>query len=61
MPRTFTTDQLSTIRMVGGGEKDPVRCKVIVDDRVKEWVGIGWIDVRAATDEDRRVLAVVED
>lgn len=43
---------LSNLRMVAGMEE--VISTVIVDDVVKEWVGIGWIGDEAPTPEDRR-------
>jgi hypothetical protein len=50
--------ELSTIKMVEGNEK---LYRVVVDgDVVKEWVGIGWIELRKATDEDRAKHPVVE-
>jgi hypothetical protein len=54
---TVTRDQLSNLRMAAGGEK---RYSVVIDgSRVKEWVGVGWVDLRKATTEDRRLFPVV--
>jgi hypothetical protein len=51
---------VSTIAMVEGGETRI--SKVVVDGRVMEWVGIGWIDVTdTTTPAERRSLPVVED
>jgi hypothetical protein len=50
---------LSTIKMVAGGEKRYP--KVVLDGRVKEWVGFGWIDLREAEQQDFLNLPVVED
>ena len=52
-------ESLATIRMVAGNEK--LYSKVVVDGRVKEWVGIGWLDCGEATDEDRAKYPEVED
>ena len=50
MKKKIKLSQLSVIKMVSVNEnKYPV---VIVDGKVKEWVGIGWIDLREATKED---------
>jgi hypothetical protein len=50
--RWIEAERLSSIRMTTGGEKE-VRF-VIDGSKLKEWVGIGWIEVRTATCEDRR-------
>lgn len=50
-------ERLSNLAMVAGGEKSIT--KVIDDGVVKEWVGFGWVDLRAATAEDRKTLPVV--
>jgi hypothetical protein len=45
-------EDLSILRMAAGGEK---RYSTVIDGtRVKEWVGIGWIDLREATTDDLR-------
>ncbi len=55
--KTIAREQLSNLHMTAGGEK---RCSVVIDgDRVKEWVGIGWIDLRKATAKDRRLFPAV--
>jgi hypothetical protein len=44
------TSELSSLRMAAGNEKRyPI---VIHNGTVKEWVGIGWIELRKATDDD---------
>lgn len=43
---------LTSIKMVASGEKRIT--KVIRGGMVKEWVGIGWIDLRPATSRDRQ-------
>ena len=42
--------ELSKLRMTAGNEN--TYSKVIQDGRLLQWVGIGWIDLRAATKED---------
>ena len=43
--------------MVAGNERK--YRKVILDGRVKEWVGIGWIDLGVPSDADRLLLPEV--
>jgi hypothetical protein len=47
--KTVKLSELETLRMVTGNEKK--YSKVIVDGQVKEWVGIGWIDIDDEPDE----------
>lgn len=57
--QTVTRKQLSTISMVNGNEhKFSV---VIMDGQVKEWVGIGWIDVGPPTEDQKVSLPHVID
>jgi len=42
---------VSTLKMVSGNEKK--YSKVIHDGVLKEWVGIGWIELRTATKVDK--------
>lgn len=57
--RPVARAELSTLRMAAGNEK---KYPAVIDDgRVKEWVGIGWIDVRTPTLEDLAALPVVVD
>lgn len=49
-PKTVPVSELSTLKMVAGGEKK--HSVVIHDGEVKRWVGIGWITERKATEED---------
>jgi hypothetical protein len=42
--------ELSKLKMTAGNEDR--YSKVIQDGRLLQWVGIGWIDVRAAIKED---------
>ena len=52
--------ELQNLRMVVGNERK--YRKVIIDGRVKEWVGIGWIDLGVPSDADQLLLPeVVED
>jgi hypothetical protein len=50
--KTVKRGELSNLRMAAGNENK--YSIVIVDGRVKEWVGIGWIDLRQATEADRK-------
>lgn len=48
---TVHAKELSTIAMVNGNEH---HYRIVIDEGVvKEWVGIGWIDLRKATPKDR--------
>lgn len=49
-PKPLKRSQVTNIAMTTGGEKRI--SKVILDGVVKEWVGIGWIDLREASAED---------
>lgn len=56
---TISRSELSSLRMVAGNEKKyPM---VILNDHLEEWVGIGWITIRLATDDDRKEYPTVED
>lgn len=58
--KTVTKREMTTIHMVQGGERKHSR--VIVDGRVMNWVGFGWVDEGEADAYDRRVLpTAVED
>lgn len=48
--------ELTTLRMVAGGEK--THDTVVVDGVRKHWVGIGWVDEGPATKEDYETLPV---
>lgn len=57
--KTVKASKLKTISMVQAGERDyPV---VIHNGWVKEWVGIGWIKLHEATEEDKEKYPVVVD
>ena len=56
---TIKRAKLANIRMVSGGEKKID--KVILDGRVREWVGFGWIDIGAAEEKDYAKYPVVVD
>lgn len=51
--------ELKNLRMAAGNERK--YRKVIIDGRVKEWVGIGWIDLGVPSDADRLLLPEVAD
>ena len=56
---TVNVAELSNLRMTASNEeKYPM---VIQNDNLKEWVGIGWVHIRLATDEDRKKYPTVED
>jgi len=50
--------ELSKFRMAGGNEK---KYKAVIDNKIlKEWVGIGWVDIREATEKDYEKFPVVQ-
>lgn len=51
-------EKLRNITMAAGGEKKIT--KVIDGGNLKEWVGIGWITLRRATNEDLKQYPIVE-
>lgn len=56
--KTVRASELSKFRMVAGNEK---KYRFVIDDGiVKDWVGIGWVDVGKATKEDYEKYPVVE-
>lgn len=57
--KTIKRNELSNIRMAAGNEKRI--SKVICDGHVKEWVGIGWIDLGLPTKQQERCLTHVKD
>lgn len=57
--KTIKRAELSTLRMVAGGEKR--HPQVIEAGRVKEWIGFGWIDLREATADDLATLPHIID
>lgn len=50
--KTVNASECSKIRMAAGNEKRFTR--VIDENILKEWVAIGWVDVRKATKEDKK-------
>lgn len=59
-PDPVKRSELSNLRMVVGNED--LYTKVVDGDRLKEWVGIGWVDVGMATEEHRTLYpTVIED
>ena len=48
--KTVKLSELSILRMTTGGEKKYSR--VVINGVLKEWVGIGWIDIRRAKTRD---------
>jgi len=59
-PDPVKRSELATWRMVAGNEELYTRV-VEADGRLKEWVGIGWIDIGMATDEHRTLYPMVVD
>ena len=50
--------ELSSRNMIAGNEK---KYSIVVDDGVvKQWVGIGWLELRLATPVDRKDYPVVD-
>jgi len=56
-PGTVTHRDVSIVSMVAGNEKTIHR--VIWNDKVMDWVGIGWVGIRDATDADRATYPTV--
>jgi len=56
---TVKSSEISYLAMTTGGERKFT--KVIVGDRVHEWVGIGWIDIGPLTLRDLKRYPVVVD
>jgi hypothetical protein len=54
-----TWKDVSNVAMVAGKERQYPT--VIVDDRVKDWVAIGWVDLRKATEKDYDMYPIVID
>lgn len=50
---------LSNSAMIAGNELEEEATKVIDRGIVKQWVGIGWVNERVATDEDYKELPEV--
>lgn len=51
-PKPVDAARLTNLKMTAGGEAKLKR--VVQGGILKEWVGIGWIEVRAATRSDRK-------
>lgn len=58
-PPPVHRDQLAPWRMIAGNED--IYHTVVDDDRLKEWVAIGWIDIGPATTEHRVLYPTVKD
>lgn len=56
-PDPVKRSELSILRMVAGNED--LYTKVVDGDRLREWVGIGWVDVGMATEEHRTLYPTV--
>ena len=55
--RTVTFQEVSIMAMTSGGERRIN--KVIHEGRLMHWVGIGWVEVREATEADRNEYPAV--
>ena len=56
--KTVNANELSKLRMAGGNEK---KYNAVIDNgTLKEWVGIGWVDVREATKNDYEKFPTVK-
>jgi hypothetical protein len=58
MIKTVQARRLSNLAMANGYEK--LYTIVIDNNVVKEWVGIGWIELRKATTKDLNKYPIVE-
>lgn len=58
-PDPVKRSELSSLKMVAGNEG--LYTKVIDGGRLKEWIGIGWIDIGMATEEHRTLYPTVKD
>lgn len=58
-PRVIPVEAVAQIAMTSGGELRHPR--VIMNDQVMQWVGIGWHDHGKATKADKRALPLVVD
>ena len=57
MNKKVNRKKLTNLAMVNGNEK---KYSIVIDSNtVKEWVGIGWIELREATDSDRETYPTV--
>ena len=59
MIKVICRSDVSTLRMVAGNEKK--YSVIILDGSLKEWVGIGWIDIGKASPEDSKKYPTVVD
>lgn len=51
--------ELTNLRMVAGNEKKYKR--IVLDGSLKEWVSIGWVRIRTASERDKKVYPTVVD
>lgn len=55
--KTVRANELSKLRMAAGNEK---KYPAVIDNGIlKEWVAIGWVDLRKATEDDHKKFPVV--
>ena len=54
---TVHARELSNIAMIEGNER---KYRIVIDaNSVKEWVGIGWIELRTASTADKEIYPTV--
>lgn len=58
-PEPVLRSELTTMRMAAGNEN--LYTRVVDGDRLRGWVGIGWIDEGMATDEHRATYPTVKE
>lgn len=55
--KTISAKELNNLAMINGNEN---KYRIVVDNNiVKEWVGIGWIELHKATKEDKELYPTV--
>lgn len=58
-PKALKRKDIANSAMVAGNEDEFT--EIILDGVVKKWVGIGWVEVRKATQEDyQKIREVVQ-
>uniref|UniRef100_A0A6M3IMZ0 Uncharacterized protein n=1 Tax=viral metagenome TaxID=1070528 RepID=A0A6M3IMZ0_9ZZZZ len=55
---TISRQELSNLKMVAGNEKKYQKV-IDSDGKVIEWVGIGWIEIKAAEPNDYNLYPVI--
>jgi hypothetical protein len=56
--KTVKASELSNLKMTTGNEE---KYSIVIDNGIiKEWVGIGWVDIGKASKKDYETLPVVK-